>query len=221
MNFIKEKKTETSNEYQEVINSFGNKCQVDFDHYYAHSFEHEKDENTSKLLSDTSFVFVRNFIRHHTQYYSFKIFKWNSSIEITISAKLRLEDVLRTSLKEVLWTPPYGLLWKAKGRPLPTSWGRPLLTSLGRWNMTSWGRLDVTSWGWPRIVLYVCHGTSPTDVLRTSPADVMRTFLYGLIFTSKGRVLQTSWGRPSEASLHGSISKDKKHKRDKDFCLCS
>ena len=48
-------------------------------------------------------------------------------------AKLRPEDVPRTSLKDILWTYPYGPLCNAIRLPLPTSWGRPLLTTLGHW----------------------------------------------------------------------------------------
>ena len=49
--------------------------------------------------------------------------------EITCSAKLRSDDVLRTSPKDLLWTFPYGLLCNGMGRPLPKLSGRPLPTS--------------------------------------------------------------------------------------------
>ena len=49
--------------------------------------------------------------------------------EITCSAKLRSDDVLRTTKKDLLWTFPYGLLCNGMGRPLPKLSGRPLPTS--------------------------------------------------------------------------------------------
>ena len=117
---------------------------------------------------------------------------------VTPSAKLRLEDILKTSPKAILWTSPYSSLCNTKVRPLPTS--------SGRWNMTSWGRPNVTSWGHPlltscghllqtlwgcNLVLYL----TARDTLRTCFSDVLKTLLYG------------------------STSKAKKRLRDKDFCI--
>ena len=148
------------------------------------------------------FLFLRNILGH--------------------SAKLRLEDVLRTSPKNVLYTSSYGLLCSATGRLL--------LTSSGRWNVTSWGRPNLTSWGRPHIVLYIITKGCP------------------LLTMSWGHLLQTLWGhlhmvyyvtpwnvscrRPEgvpqrshedvvKMSLYGSIFKDKKRPRDKGFCIWS
>ena len=94
-----------------------------------------------------------------------------------------LANILRTSSTNVLRTLKYDVL--------RTSWCDVL-------RMTPYSPICM-SWDVP----YWCV----EDVSCRRYEDV----LCGLIFTSKGRVLQTSWGRPSEASLYGSISKDKKH----------
>ena len=131
------------------------------------------------------------------------------------------EDVPRTYLKGILWTSPYGALGNAKGRPLPLSWGHPLPTSCGCCNMTSWGRPNVTSWGHSHNVLYVTPRDIPCRRLEDASCRRYDDVPYGLICNSKERVLPTSWGRPSETSLYGSISKTEKHPRDKDFCTWS
>ena len=104
-----------------------------------------------------------------------------------------------TSSKDFLWTFPYDPVCNAEGPPVHTSWGRFISASSGSWNMTSWGRPNVTSWGNPHVQC-ATPGTSYTDVLRTSPADFMSTCHFGLICNSKGRVLPTSWGCPSQTS---------------------
>ena len=87
----------------------------------------------------------------------------------THSAKLRPEDILRSSSKKIVWTSPYGPLCNAKGRSLLTSWGCLLPTSLGHWNMTSLGR--------PHTVA-TCNAMGR------------------LLPTYWGHLLQTLWGRP-------------------------
>ena len=143
------------------------------------------------------------------------------------SAKVCLEDLLRTSLKDVLWTSPYGPLSNTKGRPLLASTGLPLPTFFQRWNMTSWGRPNVTSSVRCHNVVYV----TPRDVLcrhlevvscrRYEDVSIWSNlylqwvciFIWTNLYQLPEDVLKTS--------LYGCIIKAKKHPRGKDFCTWS
>ena len=118
-----------------------------------------------------------------------------------ISAKLRPEDVLRTSPKDILWTSPDGPLCNAKGRLL--------MTSLGRWSMTSWQHASVTSWGRPHTALYI----TPWDVLywhleevscrRYEDAPIWSNIcLHGTCSTDDLRGPSgMTWGRPKDVLI--------------------
>ena len=157
----------------------------------------------------------------------FKNFK-NVSIEDDekVTSRGRPEDVPKRRHIDV---PMWSSMQHVKRHLLPVSWVRPIATSSGRWNMTSWRRPNLTSWGHSHIALYVTPRDVPTEILRTSSSDVMRMSPHGLICNSKGCVLPTSWGRPSEVSrghpkdvlIWIYISKAKNCPRDKDFCIWS